>query len=56
MSEQYVVKIPEILTAVFAPNPTIINEKTVLTVHITEKTIELEPYYYFSGDIFAGEV
>lgn len=56
MSESYPVLLPKITAAVFSPNPANINSKTVLTVTVTEETVYLEPYYYYSGDLYAGEV
>lgn len=56
MSESYPVLLPKITAAVFSPNPANINSKTVLTVTVTEETVYLEPYYYYSGDLYAGGV
>lgn len=55
-SEGFVVKIFEITSAVFAPNPVNINSTTKLSVKVTETVKILEPYYYYSGDLYAGEV
>ncbi len=55
-SEGFVVKIFEITSAAFAPNPVNINSATKLSVEVTEAVKILEPYYYYSGDIYAGEV
>lgn len=55
-SEGFVVKIFEITSAVFAPNPVNINSTTKLSVEVTETVKILEPYYYYSGDLYAGEV
>lgn len=55
-SEGFVVKIFEIASAVFAPNPVNINSTTKLSVEVTETVKILEPYYYYSGDLYAGEV
>lgn len=52
----YTVKIPKITGAIFNPNPADMNTATVLTVTITEETIVLEPYYYYSAEIYSGEV
>ena len=56
MNESYPVRLPKITAAAFEPNPANINSKTVLTVTVTEETVYLEPYYYYSGDLYAGEV
>lgn len=56
MNESYPILLPKITAAVFTPNPSNINSKTVLTVTVTEETVYLEPYYYYSGDLYAGEV
>ena len=55
-SEGFVVKIFEIASAVFTPNPVNINSTTKLSVQVTEAVKILEPYYYYSGDLYAGEV
>lgn len=55
-SEGFVVKIFEITSAAFAPNPVNINSTTKLSVEVTETVKILEPYYYYSGDLYAGEV
>lgn len=55
-SEGFVVKIFEITSAVFAPNPVNINSTTKLSVEVTETVKILEPHYYYSGDLYAGEV
>ena len=55
-SEGFVVKIFEITSAVFTPNPVNINSTTKLSVEVTETVKILEPYYYYSGDLYAGEV
>ena len=55
-SEGFVVKIFEITSAVFTPNPVNINSTTKLSVKVTETVKILEPYYYYSGDLYAGEV
>ena len=54
--EGVVIKVFEISGAEFSPNPAGINEKTDLSVLITEGIKILEPYYYYSGDLNSGEV
>ena len=55
-SEGYVVQIIEISGAVLTPNPADINSKVKLAVTVSETIKILEPYYYYSGDLYAGEV
>lgn len=55
-SEGYVVQIIEISGAVLTPNPADINSKVKLAVTVSETIKILEPYYYYSGDLCAGEV
>lgn len=52
----YTAQIPDITAAVIDPNPAAINAPVMLRVTVTERTVILEPYYYYSGDIFSGEV
>lgn len=52
----YQVQIPRIDSASIAPNPVDFNAKFLLSVVVSEETITLEPYYYYSGDLYAGEV
>lgn len=52
----YQVQIPVVKTASITPNPVDFNTKFTLSVSVVEETITLEPYYYYSGDVYAGEV
>ena len=52
----YAVRITEIYNAAFSVNPVDINTKTTLSLQVREIEKILEPYFYYSGDIFAGEV
>lgn len=52
----YQVQIPRIDSASITPNPVDFNAKFLLSVAVSEETITLEPYYYYSGDLYAGEV
>lgn len=52
----YQVQIPRIDSVSITPNPVDFNTKFLLSVSVSEETITLEPYYYYSGDIYAGEV
>lgn len=56
MSDMYTVLLPKILAAAIEPNPADINTKTVLSITVTEETVYLEPQYYYSGELYAGEV
>lgn len=50
------VEVPKITAAEFVVNPANINTATKLRVYVVEETIILEPYYYYSGEIYGGEV
>lgn len=52
----YQVQIPRIDSASITPNPVDFNAKFLLSLSVSEETITLEPYYYYSGDLYAGEV
>lgn len=52
----YEVQIPKVESAVISPNPVYFNSSFTISVSIEEETIALEPYYYYSGDIYSGEV
>lgn len=52
----YQVQIPQVAEASAIPNPVDFNSSFILSVLVTEQTITLEPYYYYSGDLYAGEV
>lgn len=52
----YAVRITEIYNAAFSVNPVDINTKTTLSLQVREIEKILEPYFYYSSDIFAGEV
>lgn len=54
--EGYPFIIPRVDSAVITPNPVDFNAKFVLSVSVSEETVTLEPYYYYSGEIYAGEV
>ncbi len=56
MAESYVTTVPNIDSAVFATNPVTINQKVVLTVYVSEKTIYLEAEVRYTGELYAGEV
>ncbi len=48
--------IPQILAALITPNPAEINSKITITVTVSEIEKILEPTYFYSGEIYAGEV
>lgn len=52
----YQVQVPRIDSASISPNPVDFNAKFAISVTVSEETITLEPYYYYSGDIYVGEV
>lgn len=52
----YQIQVPRIDSASILPNPVSMNTKFLLSVLVVEETITLEPYYYYSGDIYSGEV
>ena len=52
----YTAQIPRVDSAAITPNPVDFNTKFVLSVSVSEETVTLEPYYYYSGEIYAGEV
>ena len=56
MADQYSVMIPEIKDASFSVNPADMNSKIVLSVNVIEKNIILEPVFFYSGEIYSGEV
>lgn len=47
---------PVIHAASFSKNPANINESTVLTVSVTDELVILEPIWWYSGEIYSGEV
>lgn len=53
--EGWAVQIVKITGASFSVNPANINTKTDLSVTVTETVKILEPYFYYSGDLYAGE-
>lgn len=55
-SEGWAVRIFEIASAEFAPNPVNINTSTKLAVAVSETVKILEPEIIYSGEIYTGEV
>lgn len=56
MADEYSILIPEITSAAFSLNPADMNSKTVLSVTVIEKAVILEPEFFYSGEIYSGEV
>lgn len=56
MADEYSILIPVITSSVFSVNPVDMNRKTVLSVTVIEKTVVLEPDFFYSGEIYSGEV
>lgn len=56
MADTYTVLVPDITAASATPNPVIASTALSFSITIVERTVTLEPYYYLSGDLFAGEV
>ena len=52
----YTAKIPVVVSAVFSPNPANMNTSTLLSVQVTEETVVLEPTWFYSDEIYSGEV
>lgn len=52
----YKVQVPRVLSSTISPNPVDFNTKFLLSVSVVEETITLEHYFYYSGDLYAGEV
>lgn len=52
----YQIQVPVIEVSNITPNPVDFNESFLLSVSVSEKTVILEPYYYYSGELYAGEV
>ena len=52
----YTAQIPRVDSATITPNPVDFNTQFMISVSVIEETVTLEPYYYYSGEIYAGEV
>lgn len=52
----YTAQVPRVSSASITPSPVDFNTKFLLSVSVVEDTITLEPYFYYSGEIYAGEV
>ena len=51
----YTVQVPVVAEASITPNPVSTNGSFLLSATVIEQTITLEPYYYYSGDLYSGE-
>ena len=56
MADEYSILIPEITSAIFSVNPADMNSKIVLSVTVIEKTVILESDFFYSCEIYSGEV
>lgn len=52
----YQIQIPQVEAAEIVPNPAEMNTRVLLSVTVSEVTLTLEPYSYYSGELFSGEV
>ena len=52
---RYQIQVPRIDSASIYPSPVNFNTKFLLSVTVSEETITLEPYFYYSGDLYSGE-
>lgn len=50
------VSVPVVAGVSLTPNPAAQSAALTIRVTVTEETRELQPYYYYSGDLYAGEV
>lgn len=48
--------VPFVTAASIAPNPASINQSFQLLVEVAERSVALQPYFYYAEEIFAGEV
>ena len=51
----YTAQVPEVESASITPNPVNMNTTFLLSVEVIEVTVTLEPYFYYAGDLYAGE-
>lgn len=54
--EAFIVMRPIVSEPIIYPNPVNINTSFTLSVQVVEETLILEPYFYYSGEIYSGEV
>ena len=52
----YQIQVPRINAAVITPNPVDFNTQFLISVTASEETVTLEPQYFYSGELYAGEV
>ena len=53
---RYQIQVPRIDAAVITPNHVDFNTQFLTSVTVSEETVTLEPQYFYSGEIYAGEV
>lgn len=52
----YSIQIPKIETSSITPNPANINTPILVSVQVIEETLVLQPVWFYSGQIYSGEV
>ena len=55
MADTVSVSVPDITAATITQNPVNVRATFKISVTVAEKTIELDPVWYFAGDLYAGE-
>lgn len=55
-SQDFTIKLVEVTDAKFSVNPCATRQSIVLTVTAIETVKVLQPQYYYSGDLYSGEV
>ena len=55
MADTITTLIPQITAATITPNPVGTGASFKLSVAVTDKQVELDPVWYFSGEIYSGE-
>ena len=56
MADSYFVFIPKIESAMITPNPVDVEKNIKIQAYVIEEQKELFPYFYYSDEIFSGEV
>ena len=54
--DPYVIYRPEIRSAVLTPNPAGINTSVRVSVSAEDVRVVLEPVWFYSGELYSGEV
>lgn len=55
-SQDFTITLVEVTDAKFSINPCSARQSTVLSVTTAETVKVLQPQYYYSGDLYSGEV